>query len=446
MHFLFLLVLVVMLTYLVYAALKPGKTTPVPLTPTPPTRMSHTVRLHPNVVDLTTKRNERKISDNLLKGVERNGQDIHAVTMALSRSASPFEQALARNKVLLPPEQPATAPAEAQADGDPTPVESTIVLKPEEPQSLEEYRGQEHILDQLDLRLRAMRPEQVLLKHILLTGLPGFGKTLLAKLLARQLQERAAGLGLGEVGFVETYGANLNSVSALDQIVDQLCQYRAAVWFIDEIHVMNTDLATKIYLLMEEGRYPFSGSTTPTELPPIMVIGATTDYGVLHPALKRRFGEPFMMRPLDQDTMISMALGLVPRLTLMGATEIAERCRNSGAPHEVKTMCEMVTTWADANQMQSIDRTDVHLVMEAVGIDENGLRPIDRQVLKVMKGMPRRRVRDKEIMAYGGSEADVCNMAGVDRAEFQRIIRPRLMSRGLISVRAGIGLALTNLP
>jgi Holliday junction resolvasome RuvABC ATP-dependent DNA helicase subunit len=175
-----------------------------------------------------------------------------------------------------------------------------------------------------------------------------------------------------------------------------------------------------------------------------MVIGATTDYGALHPALKRRFGEPFMMRPLPYETLVQLALGLVPSLTLPGAYALADRCKVSGAPHELKTLCEQVSMWARATKATVVDAPDVVQVLNNLGIDAQGLRPIDRKVLEVMQNMPRRRVRDREIVGYGGSEADVCNLAGIDRVEFQKVVRPRLMSRGLIHVRAGIGLALTS--
>lgn len=401
-----------------------------------------TVELHDSVLELQELDKYNRVTKHVVEGIERSrAQSKQRVVDSARHEPDPFQQGLRRNGVFYSPPQlepgvelGATAPETG----------TKIALKEDEPQELKDYQGQSAITTNLQLNLQAMRPEQRLLRHMLITGLPGFGKTLLAKLIARELQTRSLRLRLGPVEFVETYGANLNSVAALDQVVDRIRQASAVVWFIDEIHVMNIDMATKIYLLMEEGRYPFAGSLQPTELPPVMVIGATTDYGALHPALKRRFGEPFLMQPLPQEVLVSLAKQLLPTASDSAVQLLAQRCKFSGAPHELKTLCYNVQVYADANRLSSINDKTVLQVCETWGIDEYGLRPIDRRVIQLLKERPRHRARDNALVGYGASEADICNLAGIDRSEFQKVIRPRLMSRNLISVRPGMGLALTD--
>lgn len=324
------------------------------------------------------------------------------------------------------------------------PEPSTVIFKRDEPQWLADYHGQPHITAVLDLHLRALDSTQLVLPHKLLTGLPGFGKTLLAKIIAHELQHRAQQRGQPAIGFVETYAANLNSVKAMDAVVRELQRHSAAVWFIDELHVINDLLATKLYLLMEEGRYPFEGSLNPTTLPPIMVIGATTDYGMLHPALKRRFGEALMMRPMSRDALQQLAASMLPTATPEAQAQLVERCVSSGAPHELKTLAKDTLTYAKAHGQDHIDADVLHEVFQTWEIDQRGLRPVDRRVLETLYRRPKHRAKDGVLLGYGASEADICAMSGLDPGEFRAVIRPRLMARGYIEVRSGFGLRLTD--
>lgn len=318
----------------------------------------------------------------------------------------------------------------------------TIVFKGDEPTSLTQMIGQAHVVYPLQMAIKALSPSDLVLRHRLLTGLPGFGKTLLAKIIAQELNLRARTLGR-EVRFIETYAANLNNVAALDAVVRSMQGATAVVWFIDEIHVLDKLLQTKIYLLMEEGRYPFEGDLNPTPIQNLMIIGATTDYGMLHPALKRRFGEGFMMQPLSRDELLAMAGTLGYPIDADAASYLVSRCVHSGAPHELKTLFTECVVFAKATQTPTITRDVVQHVFDTYAVDSLGLRPVDRKVLSAMRARPRYRARTGELLGYGASENDVCVSSGVDKGEFRDVIRPRLMTRGLIEVRPGIGLALT---
>lgn len=342
------------------------------------------------------------------------------------------------------PRAAATA-SDTEQDEDEAQTVGEIVFKHDEPQRLSEYEGQRHLVKPLQLALRALAKDRRVLDHKLLTGIAGLGKTLLAKIIAAELRDRAAALGEPRLPFFETYAANLNGVAALDDVVRRLLASGGGVWFIDEIHVLTKDLATKLYLLMEDGRYPFEGSASPTAIPNVMLIGATTDYGMLHSALKRRFGEAMMLRAMSAEELRRMAPQLGFPIGTAAVNLLVSRCWQSGAPYELKLLFRECTIFATADGGTEITPAVVQDVLDTYEIDQHGLRPVDRSVISALFQRPRTRGKLQEFYCYGGSEQDICAVARLDRTEFQETIRPRLMSRSLLEVRTGVGLALTPL-
>jgi len=107
----------------------------------------------------------------------------------------------------------------------------------------------------------------------------------------------------------------------------------------------------------------------------------------------------------------------------------------------------MATNAAKAAGRESVTIPDVERVFALQGMDELGLRWIDRQVVDALLTQPKqRRGRGgaQEFVCYGASELNTCTLASVDKSEYRETIRPRLMARGLLMVRPYYGQSLTE--
>jgi Holliday junction DNA helicase RuvB len=284
------------------------------------------------------------------------------------------------------------------------------------------------------------------------SGTAGGGKTLLAKVTAAEINARMVASGRPAVGFIEVFTADVPNIEALDRYMRRVMDSPGCVFFIDELHsLVGKEHWYKFYLVLEEGRYLFEGDAQPTVLPSFTILGATTDFGLLPEALRRRFMcHTFVRATYDQllhfveRTASASALPLSPN----GARAIVDRMHYGGAPWEVIGTYKVASVFAKARGSMVVDTTDVEEVWDVNQIDDLGLNPVDRQVIRAILTQPRYRRNPEgdgqEFVCYASSESNTYQMARVDRAEYINYIRPKLMARGLLEIRITYGQALTQ--
>src|SRR6266513_3086111 len=172
------------------------------------------------------------------------------------------------------------------------------------PRVLDEYIGQDHVRENLQVAIAAARQRQEPLDHVLLHGPPGLGKTTLAYVIANELGVAVRG----------TSGPAIEKPGDLVGIVTNLAA--GGVLFIDEIHRMSPVVEEILYPALEDyevdiviGQGP-SARTVKMRLEKFTLIGATTRTGLLTSPLRSRFG-------------------IVHRLEFYGAADLQEIVRRS---------------------------------------------------------------------------------------------------------------------
>ena len=152
------------------------------------------------------------------------------------------------------------------------------------PLSFEDFSGQDKVVENLRIFVKAARLRGEALDHVLLHGPPGLGKTTLSNIIANELG----------VGFKVTSGPVLDKPGDLAGVLTSL--EPNDVLFIDEIHRLNKVVEEILYPAMEDfcvdvviGKEASTRSVR-IDLPPFTLVGATTRAGDLSAPLRDRFG------------------------------------------------------------------------------------------------------------------------------------------------------------
>ena len=149
---------------------------------------------------------------------------------------------------------------------------------------LSDFIGKKEVKDTLQVYIDACNKINKPLDHCLLYGLPGTGKTTLAKIIANELNTK---IKITQGSMVQRPIDVINLLLSLNQ---------NEILFIDEIHAVNKQCFELFYSAMEEGYVDiaigkdFNSKMARIKLPVFTLIAATTNLGKIPQPLEDRFG------------------------------------------------------------------------------------------------------------------------------------------------------------
>ena len=301
-------------------------------------------------------------------------------------------------------------------DGD---VDEQIIEVTLRPQRFDEYVGQERLKKNLKLAIEAAKKRGEPIDHVLLYGPPGLGKTTMANVIANEMG----------VSFRVTSGPAIERAGDLASILTNLAD--GDILFIDEIHRLSRAVEEVLYSAMEDfkldiviGKGPAARSVR-LDLPKFTVIGATTRTGSLAAPLRDRFGHLYRLEfytPEEIAQIIRRAATILStKIHPESATLLSTRARLT--PRIANRLLKRVRDYADVNGDGIIDTKITHQALEMMEIDELGLDPADRQMLRSI------------IDNYGSNPVGLNTIAaltGDETSTIEDFYEPYLMQIGFI--------------
>jgi Holliday junction DNA helicase RuvB len=301
----------------------------------------------------------------------------------------------------------------------PEPVRDDSVLFQIRPETLEEFIGQPLVVKKLSIAIESARIRNEHLDHVILAGPPGLGKTTLAYIIANELNAK---IHITSGPVIEKQGDLAAILTSLEE---------GDVLFIDEIHRLNKTIEEVLYTAMEDfavdimiGKGP-SARSIRIDLAPFTLVGATTRMGLLSSPLRNRFGISLELDFYSEEDLKKIVLrsakilgiGLVEE----AAQEIAKRSR--GTPRVANRLLKRIRDFATVERKKIVDLETTKKALDILEIDEYGLDPLDRKILKVL------------IENYDGGPAGIKSIAasvGIEHDTISEVYEPYLLRAGFI--------------
>ena len=248
------------------------------------------------------------------------------------------------------------------------------------PRRIDEFVGQSHTKQTLQIAIDAARIRQEPLDHAIIYGPPGLGKTTLAHIIAAEM----------EVPIRVTSGPAVERAGDMAAILTSLQPNE--VLFVDEVHRLNRVVEEVLYSAMEDFFLSWmvgkglAARSVNLRINPFTLVGATTRFSMVSAPLRDRFGSVWRLEYYDVEDM-NLIVERSARILNTdyepeGVTEIARRSR--GTPRVANRLLKRTRDYALVRADNRMTGPVARAALEQLSVDPLGLDQSDHRLLSAI--------------------------------------------------------------